>query len=260
MPSAEHLKAKQAVIDEIQEKLGRAKSAVIIDYMGINVAEADSMRKKLRESNVDYTVYKNKLAERAIEGTDYIQLKEVLSGPSAFAFSYEDSIAPARILNGIFRDFKKMEFKAGIIDGTFYNAEELKQIASLPTREELIGRFLGSIQSPVSKWVRTLKAIADAGEAPAEASPAAELTPAAEASLAAAEKVSPAVETSTVEAPAAEASPAVETPVAEAPAAEASPAVETPVVAEVSPAAETPAAEANPAVETPATEEAKSEE
>ena len=87
-------------------------SAVVIDYMGINVAEADAMRKKLREANVDYTVYKNTLIKRAIEGTDYAPLAEVLDGPSAIAISTEDATAPARTLNEIIKQYKKMEFKA----------------------------------------------------------------------------------------------------------------------------------------------------
>lgn len=160
--SAEHLQQKQAVIDEIKEKLSRAQSAVVIDYMGISVAQADSMRKKLREANVDYTVYKNKLVERAIEGTEFEGLKEVLSGPSAFAISYEDAVAPARVLSGIIKDYKKMEFKAGIIDGTFFDAAGVQAIASLPSRDELIAKFMGSIQSPVGKLVRTFQAVADA--------------------------------------------------------------------------------------------------
>jgi len=160
--SVEHLKQKQAVIDEIKEKLEKAQSAVVIDYIGITVEQADAMRKKLRESNVDYTVYKNTLMNRAIEGTKYESLKEVLSGPSAFAFSYEDAIAPARVLSGIIKEYKKMEFKAGVIEGTFYNADGVKAVATLPSREELIAKFMGSIQSPVSKFVRTLQAVADA--------------------------------------------------------------------------------------------------
>jgi large subunit ribosomal protein L10 len=187
MPSAEHLKEKQAVIDEIRGKLDRAQSAVVIDYIGITVAEADAMRRKLRESDVDYTVYKNKLVERAVDGTDYAQLKSVLSGPSAFAISYSDAVAPTRILSGIFKEYKKMEFKAGVIEGAYYDAEGLKQIAALPTRDELIGRFLGSIQSPIGKLVRTFRAIADEREgdkqpssATAEAAPAEEPVASAE--------------------------------------------------------------------------------
>jgi large subunit ribosomal protein L10 len=149
--SVEHLKQKQQVVDEIKEKLERAESAVVIDYIGITVAEADAMRKKLREANVDYTVYKNTLVARAIEGTKYEALKDSLSGPSAFAFSYDDAIAPARVINSIMKEYKKMEFKAGIIEGTYFDSEGVKNIAALPSREEMLSKFMGSIQSPSIK-------------------------------------------------------------------------------------------------------------
>lgn len=165
MASIEHLKQKQTVIDEIKGKLEKAQSAVVIDYMGITVAEADSMRRKLREANVDYTVYKNSLVSRAIKGTNYEGLEEVLKGPSAFALSYEDAIAPAKVLNDIFKEYKKMSFKGGVIDGQYYDAENVKVIATLPSRDQLIAKFMGSIQSPVSKLVRTFQAIADSKEA-----------------------------------------------------------------------------------------------
>ena len=164
MPSAQILKEKQAVVSEIKETLDRASATVVIDYMGINVAEADSMRRKLREADIGFNIYKNTLMKRAIEGTEYAALKDSLSGPSAFAFGFEDAVAPAKILSGIMKDFKKMEFKAGVIEGSFYDADGLKLIASLPTKNELIARFLGSIQSPLSKLVRTFKAVADAME------------------------------------------------------------------------------------------------
>ncbi len=164
--SVEHLQAKQLIIDEIKEKLERAQSAVVIDYIGTTVAQADAMRKKLREANVDYTVYKNTLMARAIEGTPYEGLKDVLEGPSAIAISYEDAVAPARVLNGVIKDYKKMAFKAGVIEGTFFDAEGIQAVANLPSRDEMIAKFMGSIQSPVSKFVRTLQAIAD--EKPAE--------------------------------------------------------------------------------------------
>lgn len=160
--SIEAQKEKQVVIEEIKEKLERAQSAVVIDYIGISVAQADAMRKKLREANVDYTVYKNTLVKRAIEGTKYEALGEVLGGPSAFAFGYEDAIAPARVLNNIMKEYKKMEFKAGVVDGTYFDAAGIQAVAVLPSREELISKFLGSIQSPLSKAVRTFQAIADA--------------------------------------------------------------------------------------------------
>lgn len=159
--SVESKAKKQLIIDEIKEKLEGAESAVVIDYMGITVAEADEMRKRLREENVDYTVYKNTLMKRAIEGTEFEPLAEVLNGPSAIAISKDDATAPARVLNGIIKDFNKMEFKAGVIEGNYYDEEKIKAIAAIPSKDELIAKFMGSIQSPISKLVRTFAAIAD---------------------------------------------------------------------------------------------------
>ena len=167
--SLEAQKAKQAIIDEIKEKLDGAQSAVVIDYMGISVAEADAMRKKLREANVDYTVYKNTLMKRAIEGTEFAGLAEVLEGPSAIAISKEDATAPARVLNEVIKEYKKMEFKAGVVEGNFFDKDGIQTIADIPSRDVLIAKFLVSIQSPVSKAVRTFQAIADAKAESAEA-------------------------------------------------------------------------------------------
>ena len=160
--SLEAQKQKQIIIDEIKGKLENAQAAVVVDYQGITVAQADAMRKKLREANVDYTVYKNTLVKRAIEGTDFAPLAEVLDGPSALAISTEDATAPARTLNKIIKDFKKMEFKAGVVEGTYYDKAGIEAVAEIPSRDELIAKFMGSIQSPVSKAVRTFQAIADA--------------------------------------------------------------------------------------------------
>ena len=159
--SVEAKQAKQVIIDEIKAKLDGAQSAVVIDYMGTTVAQADEMRKKLREANVDYTVYKNTLIKRAIEGTEFASLAEVLDGPSAIAISKEDATAPARVLKEVMDSFKKMEFKAGVVEGAFYDQNGIKEIANIPSRDVLIAKFMGSIQSPVSKFVRTVQAIAD---------------------------------------------------------------------------------------------------
>ena len=160
--SADAKQQKQIIIDEIKQKLENAQSAVVIDYMGISVAEADNMRKKLREGGVDYTVYKNTLIKRAIEGTDYAPLAEVLEGPTAIAISSEDATAPARMLNEIIKAYKKMEFKAGVVEGNLFDKDGIQTIADIPSRDVLIAKFMGSIQSPISKAVRTFQAIADA--------------------------------------------------------------------------------------------------
>ncbi|MCQ2552227.1 MAG: 50S ribosomal protein L10 [Clostridia bacterium] len=159
--SVESLKIKSAVVDEIKAKLDGAQSAVVIDYMGTTVEQATAMRKALREAGVDYTVYKNTLIARAIEGTEFEGIKDALTGPTALAISKDDAIAPARIINKAIKDTNKMAFKAGIVEGIVYDAEGLKTLAAIPSRNELIAKFMGSIQSPVGKFVRTLAAIAD---------------------------------------------------------------------------------------------------
>ena len=160
---------KQAIIDEIKTKLESAQSAIVIDYAGITVDEANQMRKGLREANVDYKIYKNTLMKRAIEGTDFEELGQILEGPSAFAMSDEDATAPARVLAKTMKDLNKMSFKGGVVEGTFYDAEGIEKLSKIPGREVLIAKFMGSIQSPVGKFVRTLAAIAeDKGGAPAE--------------------------------------------------------------------------------------------
>ena len=160
--SVENLKTKAAVVDEIKEKLEKAESAVVIDYMGTTVEQATAMRAKLREANVDYTVYKNTLIARAVEGTKFEAFKDILEGPSALAVSYDDAIAPIRVINSAIKDYEKMAFKAGVVEGIFYDAEGVKSLAAIPSRNELIAKFMGSIQSPVGKMVRTFQAIADA--------------------------------------------------------------------------------------------------
>ncbi len=170
--SVESQKLKAAIIEEIKEKLEKAQSAVIIDYMtgkdektgeikGVTVEEVTAMRKQLRDANVDYTVYKNTLIAKAIEGTKYEGLKDVLSGPSALAVSYDDAIAPARVLAGAMKQMSKMSFKAGVVEGVLYDANGCQALASIPSRAELVAKFMGSIQSPVGKMVRTFQAIAD---------------------------------------------------------------------------------------------------
>ena len=123
------------------------------------------MRKKLREADVDYTVYKNTLVKRAIAGTKYEALSEVLEGPSGLAFSYNDATAPARILNESIKEFKMMEFKGGVVEGEVYSKEDIQAIASIPSREVLISKFMGSIQSPIANFARVVSQIAEQKEA-----------------------------------------------------------------------------------------------
>lgn len=160
--SVESKNAKQAIVNEIKEKLEGAQAVVVVDYIGTTVDQATAMRSKLREADVDFTVYKNTLISRAVEGTDFEGLKDCLSGPSALAICKSDAIAPERVVNDAINEYGKMAFKAGYVEGVLYDAEGLAKLAAIPSRDQLIAKFMGSIQSPVGKFVRTLAAVAEA--------------------------------------------------------------------------------------------------
>ena len=165
--SVEAKAAKQVVIDEIKSKFDNAQSVVVVDYLGLTVAEADALRANLRKEGVDFTVYKNTLIRRAIDGTDFAGLAEgeTLKGSTALAFSGEDVTAGARVLSKAIKDYKKMAFKGGVVEGTVYDKTQIEEFANIPGRDVLIARFMGSIQSPMTKLALTLKAIAEAKEA-----------------------------------------------------------------------------------------------
>ena len=142
---------KQPIVDEISGVINGAQSVVVVDYLGLTVAEDTQLRKQLREAGVTYKVYKNTLVNRAIQGTEFEGLKDVLEGPSAFAVSTEDATAPARILAKFAKTAPALEIKAGVVEGTFYDAEGMKAIAAVPSRDELLGKLLGSIRCRCSR-------------------------------------------------------------------------------------------------------------
>ena len=172
--SVEAKKAKQLVIDEIKERFDGAVSVVAVDYLGLTVAEADALRADLRKEGVQFTVYKNTLIKRAIAGTDVEAFGdgETLKGSTALAFCTEDATASARVIAKAIKQYKKMAFKGGVVEGQVYDKAQIEEFATIPSREELIARFMGSIQSPMTKLALTLKAIAEQDGAPAEAAEA----------------------------------------------------------------------------------------
>lgn len=163
------IEIKQPIVDEIKSKVEGATTVVLVDYRGLNVEQDTRLRKNLREAGCEYKVYKNTLMRRAFEGTDYAQLDSLLEGPSAIAISKDDATAPIRILNNMAKEAEALEFKAAIVEGNFYDAEGVKALASIPSREELISRLLGSLQSPITNFVRVLKQIAEKGDGATEA-------------------------------------------------------------------------------------------
>lgn len=164
------IELKQPVVQEISDHIKDAQSVVLVDYRGLTVDEDTQLRKQLREAGVVYKVYKNTLMNFAFKGTDCESMCEMLEGPSAIAISKDDATAPARILSKFSKTAPALELKAGVVDGTFYDSDGIKVIASIPSREELLSKFLGSIQSPITNFARVLNQIAEqGGEAPAEA-------------------------------------------------------------------------------------------
>ena len=166
---------KQPVVQAIVNDIEGAQSIVLVDYRGLTVAEDTALRKQLREAGVVYKVCKNTMMKRAFEGTDFAQLDEYLDGPNAIAISKDDATAPARILAKFAKDAKALELKAGVVEGQKYDAAALTELAKIPSREELLSRLLGSMQSPITNLARVLNQIAEKGGADAgEAAPAAE--------------------------------------------------------------------------------------
>lgn len=158
------LEIKQPIVDEISELLNGAKTAVIVDYRGLTVEQDTNLRKQLREAGVVYKVYKNTMINFAIKGTEFEALASHLEGPTAIAVSKEDVTAPARILFNFAKTAEALELKAGVVDGVYYDEKGIKVIATIPSREELLSKFLGSIQSPITNFARVIKQIAEKGE------------------------------------------------------------------------------------------------
>lgn len=186
---------KKPIVEEISTSIKDAQSVVLVDYRGLTVEQDTELRKTLRENNITYKVYKNTFMNFAFKGTDFEGLAPYLEGPSAIAISTEDATAPARVLSKFAKTADKLEIKAGVVEGTVYDAAGIDQIAKVPSREELLSRLLGSMQAPIANFARVINQLAEKGgasecepvekaeapveeaavEAPAEEAPAAEV-------------------------------------------------------------------------------------
>lgn len=163
MAKVENVEAKKPIVAEIAEGIKDAKSVVIVDYRGLTVEQDTKLRKQLREAGVTYKVYKNTMMNFAFEGTEFAALAPYLEGPSAMAFSKEDATAPAREICKFAKEAPKLEVKGGVVEGTLYDAKGVATIATVPSRDELLGKLLGSIQSPITNLARVLNQIAEQG-------------------------------------------------------------------------------------------------
>ncbi|MBP2242861.1 large subunit ribosomal protein L10 [Cytobacillus eiseniae] len=158
------IEQKKQIVDEIADKFKASVSTVVVDYRGLTVAEVTELRKQLREAGVEFKVYKNSLTRRAAESAELAGLNEVLTGPNAVAFSTEDVVAPAKIINDFAKKHEALEIKAGIIEGNVSTAEEVKALAELPSREGLLSMVLSVLQAPIRNLALAAKAVADQKE------------------------------------------------------------------------------------------------
>ena len=163
------LEEKKRVVIEVKEKLEKSNSVVLVDYKGINVADVTELRRRFREVGVDFKVYKNTLFKRAASELGIDSLNEFLEGPTSFAFSYDDAVAPARTINQFIKDFPKtpITIKAGIIENGFMDAVSVKTIGDLPSREVLLAMLLGGLQGSMRNLAYVLNTIKEKKEAEA---------------------------------------------------------------------------------------------
>ena len=170
---------KQPIVQAIADDIKDAQSVVLVDYRGLTVAQDTELRKQLREAGVIYKVCKNTMMKRAFEGTEFAGLEEYLEGPSALVVSKDDATAPARIICKFAKTAEALEVKAGVVEGNVYDAAGINELSKVPSREELLSKLLGSLQSPITNLARVLNQITEQGgagacEAAAEEAPAEE--------------------------------------------------------------------------------------
>lgn len=155
------LEAKKALVEEIKEKIKKAKSLTFVDYRGLTVEEDTKMRAAFRNAGADYKVYKNRLVLRALEECGITGLESVLEGTSAVAFGFADEVAPNKIIVNTMEDTQKLQIKGGVLNGKVIDVNMVKTLASIPSKEVLLAKLLFLLQSPVRGLAVALNAIAE---------------------------------------------------------------------------------------------------
>jgi len=158
------IEEKKPIVAEIKEAIDGAASMVLVDYRGLTVAQDTELRRTIRKENLIYKVYKNTMVKLAIEGTEFSELEKDLEGPTAVVISKDDATAAARVIADFAKDAKitkALALKSGIVEGKYYDQDGIKVIATIPSREVLLSRLLGSLQSPISNLARVLNQLAE---------------------------------------------------------------------------------------------------
>ena len=150
---------KKKIVENLQERFSKSAIVIITDYKGLDVATINELRGKLKKENIEYQVVKNTLLTRASAETDVDLIKEHFRGPSAVALSYDDPVAPAKIIMDFVKDHEALEVKAGVMNGKMLDAGQIKALSMLPSREELLAKFLSVLNGVPTSLVRTLSEI-----------------------------------------------------------------------------------------------------
>lgn len=153
MPSEKILEQKKQMVADLAEKMQKAAAGVLVDYRGLTVEQDTKLRRNLREANVEYTVVKNTLTRFAANQIGFEELDPILNGPTSLAMSFDDAVAPAKVLINFAKENEDLEIKAGFLEGKIISVDEIKNLASLPTKEVLVGKLLGSMMSPLQGFV-----------------------------------------------------------------------------------------------------------
>lgn len=164
MANAKVIQAKQETVDVVAAKLRESVTTVVADYRGLNVAQVTELRKQLREAGIEFQVLKNSLLRRATAAAELTELDSALTGPTAIAFSTEDVVAPAKILNDFAKKHNALELKGAIVEGRVISVEEVKALADLPSRDGLLSMLLSVLQAPVRNFALAVKAVAEKEE------------------------------------------------------------------------------------------------
>src|SRR5690625_1889950 len=158
------IEAKKQVVTEIAEKLRESQTTILVDYRGLTVSEVTELRSQLREAGVEFKVYKNSMTRRAVEEVELTGLNDILTGPTAVAFSKDDIIAPAKILSNFAKDHEALEIKGGVVEGSVASLEQIKELADLPSYEGMVSMLLSVLQAPIRNFAYATKAVADQQE------------------------------------------------------------------------------------------------
>lgn len=148
---------KEAVVAELEEKFSTAKSMVVTDYMGLDVAAITELRKQLREAGVDYKVVKNTLARIAAKNAEIEEINDFFVGPTAIAFGIEDAVSPAKVLVDFSKDHDELEIKGGALNGEVINIDKVKSLAEIPPKDVLLAKAFAGMKAPLSGLVNVLQ-------------------------------------------------------------------------------------------------------